>query len=53
MVLSGPTFTRGGCDTRVPIEQMFVRVLRADGLGGFRTGLPPLLPIPILFDLTD
>jgi Tfp pilus assembly protein PilF len=54
VVLSGPTTPiGGGCDTRVPIEQMRVWVVGSDGLGGFRTGIPPLNHIRVHYDLAE
>ncbi|MCG6926384.1 MAG: tetratricopeptide repeat protein [Acidobacteria bacterium] len=54
VVISGPTVpTFGECDVRVPIEQMRVRVVGSNGLGGFRTGVPPLSHLRVLYNLTE
>ncbi len=55
VILAGPTIPAGDgfCDTRLPLEEMWVRVTNANGLGGFRTGLPPLGHLRILFNLAE
>jgi tetratricopeptide (TPR) repeat protein len=54
VLLSGPTVPNGGwCDTRVPLDQIRVRVLRDDGSESFRTGMPPLHHLRVLYYLTE
>lgn len=53
VVLSGPTQPNGGvCDTRVPLEEIKVRVVPANGLGGFRTGMAPLHHLRVQYYFT-
>jgi hypothetical protein len=54
VVLTGPTQPNGGfCDTRVPLEEIRVRVVPASGLGGFRTGIAPLHHLRVLYYITE
>jgi hypothetical protein len=52
--ISGPTLpATTACDPRSPLNQLRVRVTEPSGLGGFRTGIPPLSHLPVLFELEE
>jgi hypothetical protein len=54
VVVSGPTLPSGGrCDIRVPTEEIRVRVVKSDGFEVFRTGIPPLHHLRVLYHLTE
>ncbi len=54
VVLSGPTQPTGGnCDTRVPLEHIWVRVTAAGGIGGFGTGNVPLRHLDVVYYITE
>jgi thioredoxin-like negative regulator of GroEL len=53
-VIRGPTLpASASCDTRTPLNQLRVRVTEPSGLGGFRTGIPPLSHLPVFFHLEE
>jgi hypothetical protein len=54
-VIRGSTQPSGGgtCNARVPLEQLRVRVVGADGLGGFATGFPPLNHLSVTYQVTN
>ena len=55
VVIRGTTQPLGGasCDTRVPLSELRVRVVEANGLGGFRTGLAPLVHLRVTYHVTN
>lgn len=55
VVLAGPTVPAGAgfCDTRLTLGWVRVTVTNAGGLGGFRTGIPPLGHLRIMFNLVE
>jgi len=54
VVLSGPTVPNGSwCDTRVPIDEIRVRVVTGDGFESFRTGIPPLHHRKVLYHIAE
>ena len=53
VVVSGPTLRNENCSIGSPLEVLRVVVIEADGIGGFRTGYPPLRNLRVLYHVTE
>ena len=53
VVVSGPILRNELCNIRFPLEVLRVAVVEADGIGGFRTGIPPLRHLTVRYFLEE